>query len=199
MQPLFILPRSGCAFLLRSPLPYSLTMTSFTDLAYASLDCSILHLLYTKLHQFAQEPEYRRSTDKAARWPPHSTPLFELLETRLCMPFLIDRSETCTSKIDRVGVPRIRASPVYLTTLQVPSITSATSQPSPPKSTRLRKQPSPNRGRTRYDNVNVSLMRWEQDELRLEPEVHRLDQKFQDYGFKTDRRLIPTRDSHLEL
>jgi hypothetical protein len=66
---LFILPRSGCAFLLRHP-SHSLTITPFTDLAYASLDCSILHLLYTKLHQFAQEPEYRRSTDKAARWNP---------------------------------------------------------------------------------------------------------------------------------
>jgi len=42
-------------------------------------------------------------------------------------------------------------------------------------------------------------MRWEQDELEVEPEVHRLDQKFQDYGFKTDRWLIPIRDSHLEL
>jgi hypothetical protein len=42
-------------------------------------------------------------------------------------------------------------------------------------------------------------MRWEQDELGVEPEVHRLDQKFQDYGFKTARWLIPIRDSHLEL
>jgi hypothetical protein len=42
-------------------------------------------------------------------------------------------------------------------------------------------------------------MRWEQDELGVEPELHRLDQKFQDYGFKTDVWLIPTRDSHLEL
>jgi hypothetical protein len=42
-------------------------------------------------------------------------------------------------------------------------------------------------------------MRWEEDELGVEPELHRLDQKFQDYGFKTDRWLIPIRDSHLEL
>lgn len=42
-------------------------------------------------------------------------------------------------------------------------------------------------------------MRWEQDELGVEPELHRLDQKFQDYGFYTQVWLIPTRDSHLEL
>jgi hypothetical protein len=29
-------------------------------------------------------------------------------------------------------------------------------------------------------------MRWQHDELGVEPELHRLDQKFQDYGFKTD-------------
>jgi len=42
-------------------------------------------------------------------------------------------------------------------------------------------------------------MRWEHDDLGVEPEFHRLDQKFQDYGFKTDVWLIPMRDSHLEL
>jgi hypothetical protein len=42
-------------------------------------------------------------------------------------------------------------------------------------------------------------MRWQHDELGVEPELHRLDQKFQDYGFKTDVWLIPSRDSHLEL
>jgi len=42
-------------------------------------------------------------------------------------------------------------------------------------------------------------MRWQHDELGVEPELHRLEQKFQDYGFKTDVWLIPSRDSHLEL
>ncbi|KAH8747708.1 hypothetical protein BGZ57DRAFT_168755 [Hyaloscypha finlandica] len=57
----------------------------------------------------------------------------------------------------------------------------------------------PNKGRSRYATVSVSLMRWQHDELGVEPELHRLEQKFQDYGFKTDVWLIPSRDSHLEL
>jgi hypothetical protein len=45
----------------------------------------------------------------------------------------------------------------------------------------------------------VSLIRWEQDELKVEPELSRLNLKFQDYGYSTDVWLIPSQDSHLEL
>jgi hypothetical protein len=43
------------------------------------------------------------------------------------------------------------------------------------------------------------LIRWEQDELNVHPELNRLNNKFQDYGFATNTWLIPSRDSHLEL
>ena len=57
----------------------------------------------------------------------------------------------------------------------------------------------PNRGRSRYDTVSACLIRWEQDELNVHPELNRLDNKLQDYGFATNTWLIPSRDSHIEL
>ncbi|KAG0646907.1 hypothetical protein D0Z07_6466 [Hyphodiscus hymeniophilus] len=57
----------------------------------------------------------------------------------------------------------------------------------------------PNRGRSRYNSVNVCLIRWQEDELQVQNELGRLDHKFQDYGFKTDVWMIPSQNSHLEL
>lgn len=57
----------------------------------------------------------------------------------------------------------------------------------------------PNRGRSRYNSVNVSLIRWEEDELNVRPELERLDNKFQDYGFRTTQWLIPSQNASLEL
>jgi hypothetical protein len=57
----------------------------------------------------------------------------------------------------------------------------------------------PNYGRTRYDSVNACLIRWEEDELGVQPEMGRLDNMFQTYGFKTNTWLIPNENSHLEL
>ncbi|KAH8748552.1 hypothetical protein F5882DRAFT_234875, partial [Hyaloscypha sp. PMI_1271] len=57
----------------------------------------------------------------------------------------------------------------------------------------------PNRGRSRYETVNACLIRWEEDELLVEPELKRLSYTFQDYGFMTKEWHIPTRNSHLDL
>jgi hypothetical protein len=43
------------------------------------------------------------------------------------------------------------------------------------------------------------LIRWEQDELNVQPELNRLNNKFKDYGFAANIWLVPSRDSHLEL
>jgi hypothetical protein len=57
----------------------------------------------------------------------------------------------------------------------------------------------PNSGRSRYETVNACLIRWEEDELLVDLELGRLNNVFQDYGFKTDVWHIPTMNSHLEL
>jgi hypothetical protein len=43
------------------------------------------------------------------------------------------------------------------------------------------------------------LIRWEEDELGVQPEMGRLDNMFQTYGSKTNTWLIPNENSHLEL
>ncbi|KAH7377993.1 hypothetical protein BKA64DRAFT_714496 [Cadophora sp. MPI-SDFR-AT-0126] len=50
----------------------------------------------------------------------------------------------------------------------------------------------PNRGLTRYKDVQVLLLRWEEDELEVEWELNDLAKVFRDYGFSTDPWLIPT-------
>lgn len=47
--------------------------------------------------------------------------------------------------------------------------------------------------------MNVCLIRWEEDELEVEPELRRLNNVFQDYGFNTNVWEIPSRNSHLDL
>lgn len=61
------------------------------------------------------------------------------------------------------------------------------------------KKAFPNRGRTRYDSVHACLIRWEEDDLFVEPELRRLNNVFQDYGFSTNIWEIPSRNSHLDL
>jgi hypothetical protein len=56
-----------------------------------------------------------------------------------------------------------------------------------------------NRGRSRYDSVNVWLLRWEEDEFMVQPELGRLNNTFQDYGFRPTTWHIPSQSSHLEL
>jgi hypothetical protein len=43
------------------------------------------------------------------------------------------------------------------------------------------------------------LIRWEEDELLVEPEMKRLGNILHDYGFQTQEWHIPTRSSHLDL
>ncbi|KAH7310070.1 hypothetical protein BKA65DRAFT_543427 [Rhexocercosporidium sp. MPI-PUGE-AT-0058] len=51
----------------------------------------------------------------------------------------------------------------------------------------------PNRGLTRYKDVEVLLLRWEEDELEVEWELNDLAKVFGDYGFTTETWLIPTK------
>ncbi|KAL5319401.1 hypothetical protein ACEPPN_012453 [Leptodophora sp. 'Broadleaf-Isolate-01'] len=51
----------------------------------------------------------------------------------------------------------------------------------------------PNRGLTRYKEVEVLLLRWEEDELEVEWELNDLAKVFGDYGFNTETWLIPTK------
>ncbi|PVH79813.1 hypothetical protein DL98DRAFT_515886 [Cadophora sp. DSE1049] len=51
----------------------------------------------------------------------------------------------------------------------------------------------PNHGLTRYKEVQVLLLRWEEDELEVEWELNDLAKVFGDYGFATETWLIPTK------
>ncbi|KAG4432279.1 hypothetical protein IFR05_012227 [Cadophora sp. M221] len=51
----------------------------------------------------------------------------------------------------------------------------------------------PNRGLTRYKDVEVLLLRWEEDELEVEWELNDLAKVFGNYGFNTETWLIPTK------
>ena len=59
----------------------------------------------------------------------------------------------------------------------------------------------PNQGRsqTRYKDVFVLLLRWEDDEMDVDWELHDLNNVFMKYGFNTERWLIPTKNPHLKL
>ncbi|KAF8858627.1 hypothetical protein BDZ45DRAFT_743267 [Acephala macrosclerotiorum] len=57
----------------------------------------------------------------------------------------------------------------------------------------------PNRGRSRYETVNVYLIRWEDDELGVQQELKTLDNVMRDYGFRTNIFLIPEHKSHWDL
>ncbi|PVH82437.1 hypothetical protein DL98DRAFT_513879 [Cadophora sp. DSE1049] len=59
----------------------------------------------------------------------------------------------------------------------------------------------PNEGmaKARYNNVSVLLLRWKDDEMNVEWELDDLEKVFRNYGFETDRWLIPSKSSHLKL
>ncbi|KAH9219799.1 hypothetical protein DL95DRAFT_51020 [Leptodontidium sp. 2 PMI_412] len=59
--------------------------------------------------------------------------------------------------------------------------------------------PNEGRAQTRYSNVSVLLLRWEDDEMNVEWELDDLEKVFRNYGFGTERWLIPTKNSHLKL
>ncbi|KAG5801644.1 hypothetical protein H9Q74_001244 [Fusarium xylarioides] len=62
------------------------------------------------------------------------------------------------------------------------------------------KRASPNSAYSRYSEVQVLLIRWEEDELEVEWELNELQRVFHNlYGFTTDRFLIPTQNSHRKL
>lgn len=58
----------------------------------------------------------------------------------------------------------------------------------------------PNSGKSRYSTVNVLLLSWAEDDLKVIVEVERLRQVFEErYGFSADQWSIPSSDSHGEL
>ncbi|KAG4437770.1 hypothetical protein IFR05_006755 [Cadophora sp. M221] len=59
--------------------------------------------------------------------------------------------------------------------------------------------PNEGRAQTRYSKVSVLLLRWEDDEMNVEWELDDLEKVFRNYGFGTNRWLIPTKNSHLKL
>ncbi|KAM0291890.1 hypothetical protein ACHAO9_003443, partial [Fusarium lateritium] len=62
------------------------------------------------------------------------------------------------------------------------------------------KRAFPNSAYSRYSEVQVLLIRWDEDELEVEWELNELRSVFRDlYGFTTDQFLIPTHKSHRKL
>lgn len=62
------------------------------------------------------------------------------------------------------------------------------------------KRAFPNSAYSRYKEVQVLLIRWEEDELEVEWEMEELRKVFRDmYGFSTEQFLIPTQNSHRKL
>ncbi|KAH7407907.1 hypothetical protein BKA64DRAFT_706308 [Cadophora sp. MPI-SDFR-AT-0126] len=58
----------------------------------------------------------------------------------------------------------------------------------------------PNKGRSRYKDVQVLLLRWEQDTMGVQYELDDLAAAFaESYGFKTETWLIPSAQPHLAL
>ncbi|KAF4982028.1 hypothetical protein FZEAL_2278 [Fusarium zealandicum] len=62
------------------------------------------------------------------------------------------------------------------------------------------KRAFPNSAYSRYKEVEVLLIRWEEDELEVEWELNELHKVFRDlYGFTAEQFLIPTQNSHRNL
>ncbi|KAF4332850.1 hypothetical protein FBEOM_13343 [Fusarium beomiforme] len=62
------------------------------------------------------------------------------------------------------------------------------------------KRAFPNTAYSRYTEVQVLLIRWEEDELEVDWELNELRRVFHNlYGFTTDKFLIPTQNSHRKL
>jgi hypothetical protein len=54
-------------------------------------------------------------------------------------------------------------------------------------------------GGSRYRKVEALLLRWEDDDMDVKYELEDLEEVFKQYGFHTEKWLIPSIDSHLEL
>ncbi|KAJ3529242.1 hypothetical protein NM208_g9853 [Fusarium decemcellulare] len=62
------------------------------------------------------------------------------------------------------------------------------------------KRAFPNSAYSRYKEVEVLLIRWEEDELEVERELNELHMVLRNlYGFTTEQFLIPTQNSHRKL
>ena len=58
----------------------------------------------------------------------------------------------------------------------------------------------PNSPYSRYSDVQVLLIQWDEDELQVELELDELQTVFEQvYGFATHKFLIPTANSHRKL
>ena len=60
-------------------------------------------------------------------------------------------------------------------------------------------QALPSRGPTRYKEVKVLLVRWEEDDLDVDWELQDLSKVLGAYGFDTETWLIPTDSAHLKM
>ncbi|CZT07236.1 uncharacterized protein RCO7_07252 [Rhynchosporium graminicola] len=59
--------------------------------------------------------------------------------------------------------------------------------------------PNEGRAQVRYRKVSVILLRWEDDEMKVEWELEDLEKVFGNYGFETEKWMIPSKNSHLKL
>lgn len=58
----------------------------------------------------------------------------------------------------------------------------------------------PNKGRSRYNNVHVLLLRWDEDPMGVHYELDDLSKTFRTlYGYTTETWLIPMEQSHFAL
>jgi hypothetical protein len=57
----------------------------------------------------------------------------------------------------------------------------------------------PTRGPTRYKEVKVLLIRWEEDDLDVKWELDDLGKVFTEYGFDVEVFLIPTKSAHHKM
>jgi hypothetical protein len=61
------------------------------------------------------------------------------------------------------------------------------------------KRAFPNSDYSRYSDVQVLLIQWDEDELQVEDELNELRRVFNLYGFTTNKFRIPTSNSHRKL
>ncbi|CZR68718.1 uncharacterized protein PAC_18617 [Phialocephala subalpina] len=59
--------------------------------------------------------------------------------------------------------------------------------------------PNLTRAASRYTSVQALILRWEQDDLHVDPELEDLMRVFKKYGFLTTKWLIPTQNAHRKL
>jgi hypothetical protein len=59
--------------------------------------------------------------------------------------------------------------------------------------------PNESHTQTRYKDIYALLLRWEKDEMNVDWELDSLQKVFMNYGFDTEKWLIPSQYSHLML